>query len=92
MEADGVERINYIKSRRVGKNYWFDVEIQVTPTLLVREGDIIIEVVRWKLRNISTQVQDVVVILSCEEAGAKDKKLENKGFLSGLKTRFFPLG
>ena len=92
MEVDGVERINYIKSRRIGKNYWFDVEIQVPPTLLVREGDIVVEVVRRKLLNLSSLVQEVVVILSCEEAGTEDKNAENKGFLGGLKSRFSSAG
>ncbi|HDY87369.1 MAG TPA: cation transporter [bacterium] len=61
----GVERVNYIKSRQLGKHYWLDVEIQVSPELLVSEGDIILQVVKYELMKISERVKDVVVILAC---------------------------
>ncbi len=61
----GVERVNYIKSRQLGKHYWLDVEIQVSPDLLVSEGDIILQVVKYELMKISERVKDVVVILAC---------------------------
>ncbi len=63
--VDGVERVNYIKSRSLGKHYWLDVEIQVSPDLLVREGNIILKVVKYELMKISDRVKDVVVILAC---------------------------
>jgi len=61
----GVERVNYIKSRQLGKHYWLDVEIQVSPDLLVREGNIILKVVKYELMKISDRIKDVVVILAC---------------------------
>ena len=65
LEVKGVERVNYIKSRQLGKHYWLDVEIQVSPDLLVREGNIILKVVKYELMKISDRIKDVVVILAC---------------------------
>ena len=66
LDVTGVEKVNYIKSRRIGKYYLLDVEIQVSPDLLVREGEAILQVVKYELKKISDRVKDVVVILACE--------------------------
>ena len=63
----GVEKVNYIKSRQIGKYYLLDVEIQVSPELPVREGEVILKVVKYELMKISNRVKDVVVILACED-------------------------
>ena len=55
------------KTRKIGKLYWLDVEIQVSPDLLVREADIISRVVKYELMKISERVKDVVVIQTCKE-------------------------
>ncbi|HDY89924.1 MAG TPA: cation transporter [bacterium] len=72
----GVERVNYIKSRQLGKHYWLDVEIQVSPDLLVREGNIILKVVKYELMKISDRVKDAVVILAC--SNPRDKLLSEE--------------
>ncbi len=66
LEVQGVEKVNYIKTREIGKHYWLDIEIKVSPKLLVREGDIISRVVKYKIMKISERVKDVIVILACQ--------------------------
>lgn len=79
-----VKKVNYIKTRQIGKHYWIDVEIQLSPELTVREGDIISQAVKSKLMNISDRVKDVIVIASCERPKVKT----NKRLLRKLITKF----
>jgi len=88
LEVKGVERVNYIKARRIGKQYWLDVEIQVSPQLLVREGEIISQVVKHKLMKISQRLKNVVVVLACQKPEDKDVPEEFGGFLGKLKAKF----
>jgi len=83
-----VERVNYIKTRQIGKHYWLDVEIQVPPKLLVRQGDIISQVVKYEIMKISGRIKDVVVIQSCQKPKEKDQTEENKGFLGKIRAKF----
>jgi len=88
LEVQRVERVNYIKTRQLGKQYWLDVGIQVSPELLVREGDILSQVVKYKLMKISERIKDVTVVLACHKPEAKDETREIKGFLGKIKANF----
>lgn len=88
MGVKGVERVNYIKTRQIGKQYWLDVGVQVPPELLVRTGDVISQVVRYEIMEISNKVKDVVVILSCNNPQKKGNVVKNKGILGKLRVKF----
>ena len=90
LEVQGVERVNYIKTRQIGKHYWLDVEIQVSPDLLVREGDIISQVVKYEIMKISDRIKDVIVIQSCQKSKDKDETKDIKGILRKYKSKILP--
>ncbi len=88
LEVQRVEKVNYIKTRQIGKQYWLDVGIQVSPELLVREGDILSQVVKYKLMKISERIKDVTVVLACNKPEDKNETREIKGFLGKIKANF----
>jgi cation diffusion facilitator family transporter len=72
LEVPGVEKVNYIKTRQLGKKFWLDIEIRVSPDILVREGDVISKVVKYEIMRISHRIRDVVVIQSCRKNNDRD--------------------
>lgn len=60
-----VKRVNYIKARRLGKRYWIDIEIQLSPELSMYEGDIISQTVRTEVMKLSNKLKEVAVIKAC---------------------------
>ncbi len=60
-----VKRVNYIKARRLGKQYWIDIEIQLSPELSMYEGDIISQTVRTEVMKLSNKLKEVAVIKAC---------------------------
>lgn len=80
LTIEKVKRVNYIKTRRIGKHYQVDVEILLSPILSIREGDEIVQAVKNKIMKISNRLSDVVVIKACEQPNAKESiKLLKKG-------------
>lgn len=75
LSVKDVKRVNYIKTRRLGKEYWIDVGIQLSPELSIREGDRISQVVKSEIMKISNRLKDVVVIISCGKPKDKPKKM-----------------
>ncbi len=73
----GVDRVNYIKTRQIGKQFWLDIEVQVSPELSMKEGDEISKNVREELMRISARIKDVVVTLSCEKPVVKKIKMKS---------------
>jgi cation diffusion facilitator family transporter len=85
----GVDRVNYIKTKQIGKFYWLDVEILVSPELTVQQGDVISKVVKYEIMKISNRVKEVVVILSCPEPGEEpEPDDDNKGFIGKMMEKF----
>ncbi|MFC1562678.1 cation diffusion facilitator family transporter [candidate division KSB1 bacterium] len=79
----GVDGVNYIKTRQIGKQFWLDIEVQVSPKLSVKEGDEISKNVREELMRTSGRIKDVVVTLSCEKPAVK-KSLFKKTKMKSL--------
>lgn len=63
-KVEGVEGVNYIKSRRIGNVYWLDVEIEVPADYTMLEGTAISDAVRDELKQLSHKVKEAVVILA----------------------------
>lgn len=87
LEMGVVERVNYIKTRRLGSHYWLDVGVQVSPSLTMREGDVLLKVVKKTILGISEKIRDATVVLACtkpEEKTENDKGVN--GILGKLKT------
>jgi len=87
LTIEQVKRVNYIKTRRIGKHYQVDVEILLSPILSIREGDEIAEAVKHKIMKISNKIRDVVIIKACELPNEKESikllKKEEKLVFSG---------
>jgi len=91
LEVEEVKKVNYIKTRQIGKQYWLDVEIQVAPSMTMRVGDVISKVVKKTIMNISEKIKDVTVVLACSKPEEKIKKEKVKlGVLGKLKTILLP--
>ena len=76
-----VRKVNYIKTRRLGKHYWVDVEIQLSPELSMREGDAVAEAVKERVMKMSHRVKDVVVIKSVRMERKKSGKIISSSIL-----------
>lgn len=73
LSIEQVIRVNYIKTRRIGKQYHIDVEILLSPALSIREGDEIAEEVKNKIMKISKKIGNIIVIKACEQPNATEK-------------------
>lgn len=82
-----VERVNYIKTRRLGSSYWLDVEVQVSPNLSMREGDVLLKVVKKTILEISDKIKNATVVLACDKPEEiAEKARGGNGILGKLKT------
>lgn len=81
LKVKEIERVNYIKTRSLGKQYWVDVGIQLSSKLSIREGDRISQKVKSEIMKISSKVKEVVVIISCE---GPVTDMKNKKLIPGL--------
>jgi cation diffusion facilitator family transporter len=62
-----VEKVNFIKTKRLGSSYWLDVEVQVSPNLSMREGDVLLKVVKKTILEISDKIRNATVVLACDK-------------------------
>ena len=78
----GIDRVNYIKNRQIGKQFWLDVEVQISSELSVKAGNEIAKNVRSELMAISGLIKEVTVTLSCKKP--VEKYLINKTKVKSL--------
>ncbi|HIJ66239.1 MAG TPA: cation transporter [Candidatus Hydrogenedentes bacterium] len=79
----GVQRVAFLKTRRIGQKTWADLGIEVQPTFTLDEADRIAHEVRNSLMRNFPEMEDAVVYLDSERAGR-----ERRGPLSRLAGRF----
>ena len=84
LKIDSVQKVNYIKTRRLGQYYRIDAELVLSPELTVQEGDAIAQQVKSQVLSISDKVKDVLVIISCGEPEVE----KDNGFLDRFKSKF----
>lgn len=71
----GVQKVAFLKTRRIGQRIWADMAIVVPPTATLNEGDRIAHEVRNCLMRRYPEMQDAVVYLSSGPSNARGRGL-----------------
>lgn len=83
----GVERVAFLKTRRIGQKTWADVGVAVSPTLSLKQADRIVNEVRNALMRKFEELQDAVVYLNTHEPVAPEKPTFWKRFAARFRRR-----
>lgn len=82
----GVSGISYLRARSVGESLHVDIDIIVDNELKVYEGDLIVDLVKYKIKDKVDHSDEVHVYIS-PEALKEKKKGKNKNSMLGLLRR-----
>lgn len=74
----GVQRLAFLRTRRIGQKIWADVGIKVSPTLTLDEADSVAHEVRNALMRRFPRMQDAVVYLESEPAFPEKRRWYNR--------------